>query len=296
MQKITLLIILCMLYTTNILSQTYYQITTGNTSGHKYLIASLPKTGASNYQKLRIEILGGNFYNNNLGSRTYSISSRNGNGTDNLIRITQEQRGGSADNYVLKVYETASNFDFVLETTKIYTSILAQTWFTSGVYVDKPVPISMQEIKNYTSTSGVDITDNPNLVQFNYIYTTNNDGDIGIGTISPKSKLDVRGKIIANEVEIKVNKGWADFVFNPDYNLKSLSEVEAFIQENKHLPEIPSEKEVIENGINIGEMQSMLLQKIEELTLYMIEQDKKYNDLNRKYESVKQELRDLKKE
>lgn len=105
-----------------------------------------------------------------------------------------------------------------------------------------------------------------------------NGGNIGIGTENPQSKLDVRGKITAEEIEIKVTST-ADFVFKPDYNLIPLSEVESFIKENRHLPEIPSEKEMIENGINVNEMQIKLLQKIEELTLYMIEQDKKIERL-----------------
>jgi hypothetical protein len=98
-------------------------------------------------------------------------------------------------------------------------------------------------------------------------------GNIGIGTETPKSTLDVKGKIIAEEVEIKLSSG-ADFVFQPGYNLMPLREVESFVKENQHLPEIPSEKEMIENGVNINEMQIKLLQKIEELTLYVIEQEK----------------------
>lgn len=109
-------------------------------------------------------------------------------------------------------------------------------------------------------------------------------GNIGLGTLSPQAKLDVRGKIIADEVEIKVNTG-ADFVFEPDYNLKPLSEVEAFVKENKHLPEIPSEKKMQEEGVNVNELQIKLLQKIEELTLYVIEQDKKIQELQSKLES-----------
>lgn len=68
--------------------------------------------------------------------------------------------------------------------------------------------------------------------------------------------------------------GWSDFVFDDDYNLPSLNEVENFINENNHLPDIPSAEDVEENGVSVGEMQAKLLQKIEELMLYVIEQQK----------------------
>lgn len=98
----------------------------------------------------------------------------------------------------------------------------------------------------------------------------------------------IDGKLTAKEIEIKLVTG-ADFVFSPDYNLKSLSEVEVLIKQNKHLPDIPSEKEMHENGLNVNDMQIKLLQKIEELTLYVI-------DLKKENEYIKQELKKLKKE
>jgi len=112
-----------------------------------------------------------------------------------------------------------------------------------------------------------------------------NGGNVGIGTESPQSKLDVRGKIIADEVEIKINQG-ADLVFESDYNLRPLSEIENFVKENKHLPDIPSEKEMREKGLNLNNMQIKLLQKIEELTLYVIE-------LKKENENIKEELEKL---
>ena len=112
-----------------------------------------------------------------------------------------------------------------------------------------------------------------------HLMTITNNGDVGIGTPTPSStyKLSVNGKIRAKE--IKVESSWSDFVFKPDYHLRTLSDVESFIKENGHLPEIPSEQEVTENGIELGSISSKLLQKIEELTLYIIQQQKEIDKL-----------------
>ncbi len=104
-----------------------------------------------------------------------------------------------------------------------------------------------------------------------------NGGNVGIGTATPNNKLDVAGTIRAEEIIVAT--GWADFVFENGYRLKSLKEVEEFIKKNGHLPEVPSAKEVEAQGIKVGEVESKLLMKIEELTLYMIEQEKKLNQL-----------------
>ena len=98
-------------------------------------------------------------------------------------------------------------------------------------------------------------------------------------------------KIYAEEFDITPNAigiSWFDHVFNQDYKLRSLSELEQFIKTNKHLPEIPSEKEVQENGINLGEMQGKLLLKIEELTLYIIEQEKQMKEMQKRLSELEE--------
>ena len=86
--------------------------------------------------------------------------------------------------------------------------------------------------------------------------------------------VSVNGNIHTKEVKVDLN-GWPDFVFEQDYDLPTLRQVEKHIEEKGHLKDIPSAKEVAENGIFLGEMDSRLLQKIEELTLYTIQQEKK---------------------
>jgi hypothetical protein len=105
------------------------------------------------------------------------------------------------------------------------------------------------------------------------------DGNVGIGTTNPTYKLAVNGTIRTKEVIVET--GWSDFVFAEGYKLRTLSEVEQYIKANKHLPDMPSEDEVKANGVSLGETQARLLQKVEELTLYMIEL-KKENDVLKK--------------
>lgn len=97
------------------------------------------------------------------------------------------------------------------------------------------------------------------------------------------------GKIYAKEVEVKANV-WADYVFKKDYKLNSLEEVEKHIEEKGHLPNIPSAEEVAKVGINLGEMDAKLLEKIEELTLYSIEQNKALKQQSEKIEKLEKQL------
>ena len=122
-----------------------------------------------------------------------------------------------------------------------------------------------------------------------------NDGSIGIGKNTPQATLDVDGLVrassakvtgllCANEVRVSLSglPCWPDFVFGKNYKLPSLAEVEQFITENQHLPNVPSAAEVETNGVALGEMNALLLQKVEELTLYIIQMEKRLAELESK--------------
>lgn len=118
------------------------------------------------------------------------------------------------------------------------------------------------------------------------------DGDIGIGTTDPGSyKLAVEGKIGARSIKVTSASVWADYVFAPEYNLMSLPEVESYIKKHNHLPNIPSAKEVEEEGFELEKMDALLLEKIEELTLHIIEQNKKLEAQAQKIEELQKAIK-----
>ncbi|MCW3787895.1 hypothetical protein [Plebeiibacterium sediminum] len=96
------------------------------------------------------------------------------------------------------------------------------------------------------------------------------------------ANVSLNGTLAANQITVKTNGNTADFVFSDSYNLKDLTEVENYIKTHKHLPDIPSAKEMEDSGVNLAEMNKLLLQKVEELTLYQIEKDKQVNSLKEK--------------
>ena len=110
----------------------------------------------------------------------------------------------------------------------------------------------------------------------------------------------MNGTIRSKKVKVEASP-WPDYVFEPTYELRTLNNLEQYIQANKHLPEVPSAKEVEANGIELGQMDATLLKKVEELTLYLIEQDKEKEVLKAQNETLmklylelKQELKALK--
>ena len=128
------------------------------------------------------------------------------------------------------------------------------------------------------------------------VYLSNKTGGkVGIGTtnIPSQFKLAVAGKMITEEVTVKLQSTWPDYVFTNEYKLPSLKEVEKQIKENGHLANIPSAEEVAKNGVELGEMNKKLLEKVEELTLYTIQQEKELEKQGKEIEELKALVRKL---
>lgn len=116
------------------------------------------------------------------------------------------------------------------------------------------------------------------------------EGCVNINTGTPYAdewfSLAVKGGILAEQVLIKSERSWPDFVFASDYELMPLSELKSYIETNRHLPDVPSESQVNEQGVEVGEMQSVLLKKIEELTLYTIQLQEQVEQLQQKVNEI----------
>jgi hypothetical protein len=162
--------------------------------------------------------------------------------------------------------------------SKYSQSLLIQSTGSNG--------IQLQSLSgNIIFSTGLDATSH-----YNERMVITPTGNVLIGQTTQTNttyKLDVAGKIRANE--IVVNTTGADFVFEENYNLRSLSEVEQFVKENKHLPEIAPAAEMQASGVSVSELQTQLLQKVEELTLYIIEQNKRIAELEQAVNKSKKE-------
>ncbi len=118
-------------------------------------------------------------------------------------------------------------------------------------------------------------------------YKSRFNGKVGINSSSPDSELTVKGTIHSQEVKVDLNVPGPDYVFEENYPLRRLDETKAYVAQHKHLPGIPSSAEMQRNGVNLLEMNMKLLEKVEELTLHLIEQERKMELLNREVQQLK---------
>jgi hypothetical protein len=150
-----------------------------------------------------------------------------------------------------------------------------------GAYIEQMGSTAAKSKLRIQSSKSGDNTNYSQLMidpQMGFAFTSLGNGisNVGIGTTDTRGyKLAVAGSVIAESLKVKNHAGWPDFVFARDYRLPSIPEVEAFVKAHNHLPGIPSAAEVATDGIDVGEMNKKLLQKVEELTLYLIEEHKK---------------------
>lgn len=184
------------------------------------------------------------------------------------IRNNRVKLGGNAGYIKLRHVDDVSNFKAAIAPSDLVTSEL---------------------LLNYNSefTNGTRIMGNGLLV----------DGKVGIGDgmnnaeFHDDYQLAVRGSIIAEELRIRTyTNWWPDYVFEDNYKLPTLEQLEAHIKKQKHLPGIPSAEEVAKEGFAVAEMQAKLLEKIEELTLHLINMNKRMNQLEQENQKLKQDL------
>jgi hypothetical protein len=169
---------------------------------------------------------------------------------------------------------------------KVYGKLETNTiQITDGASIGKVLVSDRDGNGIWTGISDINIDDHDWIRnEKNGLYVI--DENVGIGIIPPaesKYKLFVTGGILTEEVKVELKGGpdWPDYVFASNYKLNSLSDVEAYISKNKHLPDLPSAESVRKEGINLGEMNAILLQKVEELTLYIIQQQKQIDELRK---------------
>ena len=155
-----------------------------------------------------------------------------------------------------------------------------------GTTGDVGMGVYGNEFRIHSDYSGADITFGYD--QYNTGFTERmrikGDGRVCIGTTGPGTGylLSVGGKVLAEEVRVQLEASWPDYVFAEKYELPSLGNVKKFIQENKHLPGIPAAVEIQKNGLDVGDMQRKMMEKIEQLTLYVIDLQQQITDLKSK--------------
>lgn len=207
------------------------------------------------------------------GTHIYNTNS-GGVGIGTLSPLGLLQVGAKSIGYGSIVMNDAGN-STALASIDLYGGYTKWATFSSDNLTGKVVVGNMQAYPFSLQTNGTDRL---------YIDA---EGKIGIGVSLPSEKLSVAGNVAVNGVistrKIIVKQvGWSDYVFQKGYKLKSISSLEKFINENGHLPDVPSAKEVEEKGISVGDNQALLLKKIEELTLYIIQQQKEIEALKKR--------------
>ncbi|WP_461630292.1 hypothetical protein [Labilibaculum euxinus] len=148
---------------------------------------------------------------------------------------------------------------------------------------------------NTDTESGGGANANRNEVMILHGNGTGGGVSIGSSNLPVGYRLSVDGKILAEEIQIKLSQSWPDYVFSEDYQLMPLSELGLYILHNRHLPDVPAQAEVRKQGLSVGEMNAKLLQKVEELTLYLLEQNQQMEFQSNRIDALTQQVQALQK-
>ncbi|QLE02055.1 hypothetical protein HX109_10995 [Galbibacter sp. BG1] len=214
-------------------------------------------------------------YNNDLilktnGTERLRISNVNGNvgfGVTNPLQRISVDGNVLSNGFILTDTELGSNSDYI-------------AFFREDIQTDHSV-LKLQLGDDNVSEFNIGFK-SWSTQQWHSTMLIKANGNVGIGTIAPDSKLTVNGNIHTKEVKVDLNGALApDYVFKKEYDLKSPKEVQAYIKKEGHLPNIPSAAQMEKEGLNLKEMNLKLLEKIEELTLYIIDQDERIRVLEK---------------
>jgi len=232
------------------------------------------QSSGGNSQKIVVKLLGGSFFADSNGETTFYISNREG------LSVKQISMGSYSSSRIgLKAYQNGANIDFyIVPNPNDYTSFAVSAFSFGNGIGNNVINVAVQS----TEPTGTDLGTALKIVP---IMMTDEVGNMGLGTSTPHEKLSVNGKIRAHEIKVETTN-WPDYVFYAGYKVGTLQKLESYIKTNKRLPETPSAKEVAENGVQLGEMNKLLLKKVEELTLHLIEKDKQINLLLKRMDAI----------
>ena len=259
----------------NAYCQTPVQVVT--VPGTKYVyVGSLihEQSSGGNSQKIVVKVLGGSFFADSNGETTFYISNREG------LSVKQISMGSYSSGRIgLKAYQNSGNIDFyIVPNPNDYTSFAVSAFSFGNGIGNNVINVAIQS----TEPAGTDLGTALKIVP---IMMTDESGNIGLGTSTPKEKLSVNGKIRAHEIKVETTN-WPDYVFEESYKIGTLKGLESYIKTNKHLPDMPTAKEIEANGLELGKVMNLQQKKIEELTLHLIEKDKQIDLLLKRMDAL----------